>query len=285
MKTTKPGLFAAGSMTLALALSACGAPEEEPEGTPSDAAADEGESGSAGVLELLGDLASRTEAVDNYTLDMDITSTDPELGETEMTFTYEVMADPQAAQVTVFMPAMGEMLAELAELGGSGSDLSTEELSTSIVIVPAEGEMLVSNHNGLQEVDTAWARGTAGEGQQPVTENMFDTSELPKVAGAVASIDTMEETGTEEVDGVSTTVLEGSFTPEDLEAVEDDQRSALNELVGGVDDAMDVAIWISDDGFPMRMDFSDEVSDVSMVYSLLGETSFEMPAEDEITDL
>ncbi|KOX13069.1 hypothetical protein ADL05_20315 [Nocardiopsis sp. NRRL B-16309] len=272
-------------MTLALALSACGAPEEEPEGTPSDAAADEGESGSAGVLELLGDLASRTEAVDNYTLDMDITSTDPELGETEMTFTYEVMADPQAAQVTVFMPAMGEMLAELAELGGSGSDLSTEELSTSIVIVPAEGEMLVSNHNGLQEVDTAWARGTAGEGQQPVTENMFDTSELPKVAGAVASIDTMEETGTEEVDGVSTTVLEGSFTPEDLEAVEDDQRSALNELVGGVDDAMDVAIWISDDGFPMRMDFSDEVSDVSMVYSLLGETSFEMPAEDEITDL
>ncbi|GAB2484549.1 hypothetical protein [Nocardiopsis aegyptia] len=285
MKTLKPGLVAAGSLTLALALSACGAPEEEAAATPSDAPAEEGGNGGTGVLDLLGDLASRTEAVDNYTLDMDITSSDPELGETEMTMTYEVMADPQAAQVTMYMPAMGEMLAGLAELGGPGAGLSAEELSTSILIVPAEGEMLVSNHNGLQEVDTAWARGTAGEGQQPASENMFDTSNLPKVAGAVASIETIEETGTEEIDGVSTTVLEGSFTSEELDALDAEQRSALDELVGGATGAMDVAIWISDDGFPMRMDFSDEVSSISMVYSLLGETSFEMPAEEEITDL
>ncbi|WP_304453324.1 hypothetical protein [Nocardiopsis sp. YSL2] len=285
MKTPKPALFAAGSLSLALALSACGAPEEETEAAPSDSAADEGESGGGGVLDLLGDLASRTEAVDNYTLDMDITSTDPELGETEMTFTYEVMADPQAAQVTVYMPAMGEMLEGFAELGGQGSDLSAEELSTSIVIVPAEGEMLVSNHHGLQEADTAWTRGGAGEGQQPATENMFDTSELPKVAGAVAAIESIEETGSEEIDGVSTTVLEGSFTAEELDALEADQRSALEELVGGATGAMDVSIWVSDDGFPMRMDFSDDVSEISMVYSQLGETSFEMPSEDEITDL
>ncbi|WP_121182376.1 hypothetical protein [Nocardiopsis sp. Huas11] len=281
MKTNKPVLFAAGSLTLALALSACGAPDEEAPATSSDSA-DDGDSGGGGVLELLGDLASRTEAVDNYTLDMDITSTDPELGETEMTFTYEVMADPQAAQVTVYMPAMGEMF---AELGGPGAGLSAEEMSTSTVIVPAEGEMLVSNHNGLQEADTAWVRGGAGEGQQPVTDSMFDTSELPKVAGAVASIDTIEETGSEEVDGVSTTVLEGSFTAEDLDELEPDQRSALDELVGGATGAMDVSLWVSDDGFPMRMDFSDDVSSISMVYSQLGETSFEMPSEDEITDL
>ncbi|GAA1450487.1 hypothetical protein [Nocardiopsis tropica] len=57
------------------------------------------------------------------------------------------------------------------------------------------------------------------------------------------------------------------------------------ELIGDVSGSVDVSIWVGRDGFPMRLDFSDEKADVSMVFSELGETSFEIPGEDEITDL
>ncbi|MFI6577708.1 hypothetical protein ACIBFB_18090 [Nocardiopsis sp. NPDC050513] len=281
MKTRVPALLTAGALSLSLAACGGGA-SAEPEET-ADAAG--GEGGGGGVTSLLADLAASTEAVDNYTLDMSMTVSDPEAGETEMDFTYEVMDEPQAAQVTVYMPAMGDMLLELAELSGRATDLTAEELSTSVVIVPAGGDMLISNHNGLQEVDTAWARGVDSSGLQPVTETMFDTSNLPELAGAVAAIETIEEAGTEEISGVGTTRLEGSFTAEEIDALTEEQSGALSDLIGDTTGAMDVSIWIADDGFPMRMDFNDGAGELSMVFSALGETSFELPSEDEITDV
>ncbi|MEV2275968.1 hypothetical protein AB0I72_10315 [Nocardiopsis sp. NPDC049922] len=283
MKTRVPALLAAGALSLSLA--ACGGESAEPEET-TEAAAEESATEGGGVLSLLADLASNTEEVDNYTLAMAMSMTDPEFGETSMDLTYEVMDDPQAAQVTIVMPDIGEMMLELAELGGETTDLTAEELGTSIVIVPAEGEALVSNHNGNLEVDTAWARGASGMDSMPTPEDMFDVSSLSDVADAIASIESAEEAGTEEISGVETTRVDGTLTREQIDALPEEQSSALNELIGGsVEGSMNTSVWISEDGFPMRMDFSDDVSDVSMVFSALGETSFEMPAEDEITDL
>ncbi|MEE2036089.1 hypothetical protein Q8791_02480 [Nocardiopsis sp. CT-R113] len=280
MKTRTPALITAG--TLALALTACGggAPEETTEAE----AVEETEAGGGGIADLLSKLSENTQDVTNYTLDLDLTMPDPELGEIDLTMTYEVMDDPEAAQVTMVMPFLGDMLLELAAMGGEVPDLTAEELGTTVLIVPAEGESLMSNHNGLHEVDTPWARGVQDTADF-APEEMFDISALPDLVGAFAEIDQIEEAGTEEISGVETTLVEGTMTSEEIDALDAEQQLAVQELIGDVSESVDVSIWIDGDGFPMRLDFSDEEADISMVFSALGETSFEIPGEDEITDL
>ncbi|MFJ9557224.1 hypothetical protein ACIRPH_25720 [Nocardiopsis sp. NPDC101807] len=275
-----PALITAG--TLALALTACGGGAPEEEAVEVEAAEEPAEGGS--VLDMLAELASSTQEVTNYTLDLDLSMPDPELGSMDMTMTYEVMDDPEAAQVTMVMPFVGEMLLELAAMGGEDLGLTAEELGTTILIVPAEGESLVSNHNGLQEVDTPWARGVQDTAELSPQET-FDIASLPDLVGAFAEIDQIEEAGTEEVGGVETTLVEGTMTAEEIDALDAEQKLAVLELIGDVSGSVDVSIWVGRDGFPMRLDFSDEKADVSMVFSELGQTSFEIPGEDEITDL
>nr|WP_160049987.1 hypothetical protein [Nocardiopsis sp. FR4] len=276
-----PALFAAGA--LALSLAACGseAPEEE---TTNEAAAEAEENGGGGVLDLISGLGEKTRSVDNYTLDMSMHMPDPDLGDIDMTMTFEVMDDPSASKVTMVMPFLGESLLELAQLGGANPDLTAEELGTAILIVPAEGEALVSNHNETHGVDTPWARGVQ-DTDMFAPEEMFDIGTLSDITGAFAGIEQMEEVGSEEVSGVATTLVEGTMTSEDIEALEAEQKQAVEDLLGGVEGTVDVSLWIDDSGFPMRLDFSDEKADISMVFSELGETSFEIPGEDEITDL
>jgi hypothetical protein len=283
VQTRTPALVTAGllPLTLALVLSACGAPVEEAVDT---AAEETPEESGGGATDLLSGLGESTEDITNYTLDLSLTMDDPELGETETNITYEVMDEPEAAQVTIVVPELGESLRELAVLGGADPELTAEELGTSILIIPAEGESLVSNHNGLQPVETPWVRGGQDTGGMAPDE-MFDVSALPEITGAVAEIKEIQETGAEEVSGVPTTVVEGTLTPEDLEAMGPERRDSVSELTNGMTGTIDVALWIADDGFPMRMDFQDDQADVSIVFSHVGETSFEMPAEDEITDL
>jgi hypothetical protein len=240
------------------------------------------EEGGGSILDLVAGLGESTEDIENYTLDISMVMPDPDLGDIDMT--YEVMDDPQAAKVTMVMPAMGEMLLGLTEMAGQDLGLTAEEIGTSIVIIPAGGEALVSNHNGLQEVDTAWARGVQDTGQV-APEEMFDINALPDIVGAFAEIEQIEETGTEEISGVPTTLIEGTMTGEDVETLTPEQKNAVNELMGGVSGTVDVSVWVADNGFPMRMDFSDEEAEISMVFSNLDETSFEMPSEDEITDM
>nr|WP_159941555.1 MULTISPECIES: hypothetical protein [unclassified Nocardiopsis] len=276
-----PALFAAG--TLALSLAACGSEALEEE-TTNEAAAEAEENGGGGVLDLISGLGEKTRSVDNYTLDMSMHMPDPDLGDIDMTMTFEVMDDPSASKVTMVMPFLGESLLELAQLGGANPDLTAEELGTAILIVPAEGEALVSNHNETHGVDTPWARGVQ-DTDMFAPEEMFDIGTLSDITGAFAGIEQMEEAGSEEVSGVATTLVEGTMTSEDIEALEAEQKQAVEDLLGGVEGTVDVSLWIDDSGFPMRLDFSDEKADISMVFSKLGETSFEIPGEDEITDL
>ncbi|WP_026122953.1 LolA-like protein [Nocardiopsis halotolerans] len=280
MNTRMPALLTAG--TLALTLTACGggAPEEE----PANEAAATPEEGGGNVLDLVAGLGESTQEIDNYTLDMEMVMPDPDMGEIDMTMTYEVMNDPEATQITMVMPFLGEMLLGLAETTGTGTGLTAEELGTSILIVPAGGEVLVSNHNGLQEVDTPWMRGLQNT-DQVNPDDMFDINTLPEVVGAFSEIEQVEETGTEEISGVGTTVIEGTMTSEEIEAMSTEQRSAVDDLMGDVTGTLNVSFWITDDGFPMRIDMADDEADISMVFSSIDETSFEIPSEDEITDI
>ena len=172
MKTRVPALFAAGVLTLSLA--ACGSGEEAPEPTGEATASAAEENGGTGLIDLLGSLGESTAEATNYTLDVHMSAEDPDLGAFTVDFLFEVMDDPEAVQTTMVMPEMGEMLLELASLSGEDIGLTAEELGTTVIITPVGGEMLISNHNGLQESGAAWVRGADDTGGMDPDE-MFDT--------------------------------------------------------------------------------------------------------------
>lgn len=281
MKTRMPVLISAG--TLALSLTACGGGAAEEE--PTEAAAEAPEEGGGGsVLDLVAALGESTQSVDNYTLTMDILTTDSALGEgeVEMSVVYEVSDDPSALQVTMVMPSLGENLLELMEMTGEDvSDLTAEEAGTSVILYPEGQDALLSNNLG-QYGDTPWVT-SGGESLGDVPADVFDVETLPQVASAIASLENVSEAGTEEVGGVETTVIEGTMTSEEYEALSEEQSAALLQVLGSdYSGTLDIGVWVDGNGFPLRMEFADEVSDVSMEFSALNETTVEIPAEDEI---
>ncbi|WDZ91646.1 hypothetical protein [Nocardiopsis sp. HUAS JQ3] len=281
MKTRMPVLISAG--TLALSLTACGGGAAEEE--PAEAAAESPEAGGGGsVLDLVAGLGESTQSVDNYTLTMDILTTESPLseGEVEMSIVYEVSDDPSALQVTAVMPFLGESTLALMEMTGADvSGLTAEEAGTSVMLYPEGQDPLISNSLG-QYGDTPWVTA-GGEALGDVSADVFDVEALPQVASAIASLENVSEAGTEEINGVETTVIEGTMTSEEYEALSEEQSAALLQVLGSdFSGTLDIGVWIDDAGFPLRMEFADEVSDVSMEFSALNETAVEIPAEDEI---
>ncbi|MFE6305979.1 hypothetical protein [Nocardiopsis sp. NPDC057823] len=283
MKTRVPALFTAG--ILALSLAACGA-EEAPEPTEeaTEAAAEEN-GGGGGLIDLLSGLDDSTRELTNYTLALSMTMPDPDLGEVDVDLTYEVMDDPQAMQITMVMPEFGEALAELLAMGGEDPGLTAEELGTQIMIQPADGETLISDHNGIYEAETPWVRG--GEDMTDMNpEELFDLQGLPDLVSAFAGIEQAEETGAEDVNGVPTTVVELALTEEEAAALDPESAAAIQEFLGGdVQETLEVSIWVSEDGFPMRMSVTDNGETMQIEFSEIGTTSFEIPSEDQISDM
>lgn len=272
-----PAVLAAGSLSLVLMLTACGndAPEEE-----TTVAAEEEEETST-LQELLAGIAGSTTDITNYTLAIDMTMPDPDMGDMEMGLVYEVMDDPEAMQATMSMPFLGEMMFDLMSLGGELPEgVTAEDLGTHIVIFQEGSDPLVADQHGLQG-DSPWIRGDESTMDQHPSD-IFDLEELPGLTAAFAEIDQIEEDGTEEVNGVETTVVRGSMTEEDIDALDAEQKLAVLELTGPVSGTLDVSLWVADDGFPMRMDFSDDEADITMEFSEIDSTSFEIPAEDQI---
>ncbi len=273
-------MIAAGSLSLVLALTACG--NDAADETAVDAVEEEQEEQKGGLSELLSSLGDNTQEVTNYTLTMDMSMPDEDLGDIEISMVSEVMDDPAAVQSTMNMPFLGEMMFDLMSLGGElPADVTAEDLGTIVVIVEEGQDPLMANQNGLYG-DTAWIRTDASNMDQNPDE-VFDVESLPELAGALAELDQAEETGNETIDGVETTVVAGSMTGEELGELDTAQAAALKELMGGsIAGSLDVTLWIDADGFPMRMEFSDDEADVAMEFSALGSTSFEVPAEEEI---
>lgn len=271
-------MVAAGSLSLVLALTACG--NDAADETAVEAAEEQEEKG--GLSELLSSLGDTTVEIPNYTLTLDIATSEPEVGDIEMSMVYEVMDDPQAVQTTMAMPFVGEMMYELMSMGGQlPGDITAEDLGTFIVILEDGQDPLVADQHGLQG-DSPWLRTDESNMDQDPDE-FFDIESLPELVGAFAALDQAEETGTEAIDGVETTVVEGSMTNEDLSELDSEQASAIKELVGSdIAGTLDVTLWIDADGFPMRMEFSDDEADIAMEFSSIGSTSFEIPADDEI---
>lgn len=283
MKTRVPALFTAG--ILALSLAACGAEEAaEPTEEATEAAAEEN-GGGGGLIDLLSGLDDSTRELTNYTLALSMTMPDPDLGEVDVDLTYEVMDDPQAMQITMVMPEFGEALAELLAMGGEDPGLTAEELGTQIMIQPADGETLISDHNGIYEAETPWVRG--GEDMTDMNpEELFDLQGLPDLVSAFAGIEQAQETGAEDVNGVPTTVVELALTEEEAAALDSESAAAIQEFLGGdVQETLEVSIWVSEDGFPMRMSVTDNGETMQIEFSEIGTTSFEIPSEDQISDM
>ncbi|MEU3017239.1 LppX_LprAFG lipoprotein [Nocardiopsis sp. NPDC007018] len=278
MKTRTPAVVAAGSLSLALALTACG--NDAADETTVEASEETEEKG--GLQELLSSLGDNTDDITNYTLSLDLNMPDPELGDISMDMVYEVMDDPEAVQTTMSMPFLGEMMLELMSLGGEAPEgVTADDLGTFIVILQPGQDPLVADQHGLQG-DSPWLRtDEASMDQDP--DEFFDIESLPELAGAFAALEQAEETGTEEVDGVETTVVSGSMTNDDLAELDPEQARAVKDLVGSdIAGTLDVTLWIDGDGFPMRMEFSDDEADIAMEFSAIGSTAFDLPSEDEI---
>ncbi|WP_049569191.1 hypothetical protein [Nocardiopsis sp. SBT366] len=279
MNTRIPASIAAGSLSLLLALTACGNEEPAAEGT---ADADEASSGSA-LEELLGNLGSSTQELTNYTLDMEVQTLDPTAeGDVTVTFNYQVTDDPAAILATVDMPFLGETMFELMSMAGGVPDgVTAEDLGASTVLLTEDGDTLIADPHGVYGAGTPWFRGEVDENADP-TES-FDVEALPDLAGAFSDLEDVTEVGTEEIDGVETTVVEGTMSTSDISELSAEERGAMENLFsGGLESAMDAKLWLDTDGFPMRIEFSDDESDVWMEFSAIGSTSFDMPSEDEI---
>ncbi|GHC70121.1 hypothetical protein GCM10007079_01310 [Nocardiopsis terrae] len=282
MKTRTPAFVAAGSLSLALALTACGSDAAEEETTEAAAEEGQGDDKKSTIEDLLGSLGDNTDELTNYTLTLDTTESDPDVGEIEAGLVYEVMDDPEAVQTTMNVPLLGEMMFEFMSIGGElPADLTAEDLGTFIFITEEGQDPLVADQHGLQG-DSPWLRNSPDQMEQD-PDDFFDLESLPDLAKALAEVDQAEETGTEAIDGVETTVVEGSMTAEDLDGLTSEQKGVLEKLMGGdVTGALNVTLWIDDNGFPMRMDLSDDKADASMAFSDIDSTSFEMPTEDQI---
>ncbi|WP_223838642.1 LolA-like protein [Nocardiopsis deserti] len=280
MKTRIPVLISAG--TLALSLTACGGGAAEEEPAEATEAAEASEEGGSSVQDLVAVLGESVQGVDNYTVEMEASSADPELGDVSMTQTYEVMDDPEAIRSTMVTPYMGEMMLEMLSLAGSAPEgVTAEDLSTNISIVHNGGEVLLADPHGIYGAGTPWVRSEQAEtADAPLDFNIDSMFDLVSVFSALEQI---EETGEEQVDGVDTTVVEGTVTAEAVGALSEEKRTAVEELLGGeLDEGVEATLWLDGEGFPMRLEFSDSVSEVRMEFSSIGETSFETPAEDEI---
>lgn len=277
-------MIAAGSLSLALALTACGndAVEEE---TTTDAAEEAVEDHSA-VEEMVAGLDSATDGIDNYTLEIESIALDPEEGDTSIKLEYLIMDDPAGAQMTVVMPFMGEFILDMLTLSGSAPEgLTAEDLGTSTAIVLEDQNVLLADPHGFQGSDTPWVRGEAPEEAVDPTEDFDITAIIPAI-GAFSDIEDVEKAGSEEIHGVETTIVQGTLTSEGIGALGDEESEALANLVGGVLlDSMDVKLWLDADGFPMRIEFADVGSEGWLEFSDIGSTSFEIPSEDQITDL
>lgn len=279
--TRTPAMLAAGSLSLALILTACGndAPEEE------TIATEEEEEQSTGTLQdLLSGLADNTTEIDNYTLTtVETAREDSDHDEAQITRTIEVMDDPVMTRETVEMPFFGELNLSLLELAGEDvAGVDPASLGTIVTISPDGEPPLISDPMDL-EVETEWTRDEAGTAEE--VEDGFDVESLPGLIAAFAELEQIEETGTEEVNGVETTVIGGSMTEEEVNALDAEQKLAVIEFMGAVTETVEVALWVGDDAFPYRLEFSTEESDLSMEFSEIDSTSFDLPSDDEITVL
>ncbi|MFE1167692.1 hypothetical protein [Nocardiopsis sp. NPDC058789] len=279
MNTRTPALIAAGSLSLVLALTACGNEEPAADGDTTEASP-----AGASLDDLLGNLGSSTQELTNYTLDMEVVTVDPTAeGDVTVTFNYQVTDDPAAVLATVDMPFLGETMYELMS-GQLPEGVTAEDLSASTVLLLEGGDTLMADPHGLYGSGTPWLRGDVEENADP-TES-FDVEALPDLAGAFSELEDVTEVGTEEIDGVETTVVEGSMSTGDISEMTAEERGAVEQLFGGgLESTLNTKLWLDADGFPMRIEFSDDESDVWMEFSALGSTSFEIPAEEEIGTL
>ncbi|WP_017588417.1 hypothetical protein [Nocardiopsis ganjiahuensis] len=288
MKSPVPALFTAGCLTLSLtlALSACGSaePGPAPETEAADAAEESTETAPVDVPELLEGLTEAFGSVSSYTVAADVSADGLEEGDLTRTGSCTVMAEPEAHHCVSEMPYAGELAMEAFEEHGSVPEGATVEKLARNEYISHDGLVYVDDSDGIYGVDTPWLR--SGDPGSSVSVDMpldFEVTELSDLVDSLSTLEGAEHTGTEKVDGGEAAVIEGTLDDEGLAALAEDQRESLNTLLGRTPEELAVTLWVDADGFPVRMELSGDGSEGVLEFTEVGSASFEIPSEDEVT--
>ncbi|GAA3763996.1 hypothetical protein HDA32_004981 [Spinactinospora alkalitolerans] len=216
-----------------------------------------GAAGGASVTEVLSNLVSQTREVESYRAEM-TTSGSMQGQATEMTqeITYSGTPEP-TYEITM-------------DLGTSG---------TSRVLMRGD-EILVEGDPSMG--GPAWLRSSAAEGTQQPQDPMAELEKLLAGEG-------IEEAGSEEVNGVSTTKYTGTYSVDQaLENIDDaDAKESAQQLYSqsGVSE-MAFEVWVDDEGLPRRV--SSEAGDFTSTMDFLEfnqPVEIEYPSADQIGDM
>lgn len=210
-------------------------------------------------LETIRSAVEQTREVENYRAELAMSGS-VEGVQFDNTAELEYVAEPEAT------------LRMVTEVPGAG---------TSVVLM-RDDDLLVEGDPSTGQAE--WLRmdlTEAGQEQQQITDPVAEVEQL--LAG-----DEVEEAGSEEIDGTSTTRYTGSFPAE--EALREIEDSEARETTRQMYESMGVSeipfdIWISEDGLPRRV--HSDVGDVGSTVDFLEfntDVAIDYPDEDLIED-
>ncbi|CAM3693608.1 hypothetical protein NORO109296_03330 [Nocardiopsis rhodophaea] len=275
-----PALVAAGG--LALVTSACGGgaaedtPEKTHEAEPQQESAADKKPGD--IFSLFGE---KTAELDNYRVDVEMTMEDEDIGTFHPSFSYQVMDDPEATRMEVDLGE--EFAAAMVEAMGGQEPPGGLDALTRTTLVYVGDDIYVKNDHGLHG-DAPWVRSTT-ESREDMPD--FEIDDFVELTEALAGVEDVKDSGTEEVNGQETTKFTGSLTQESIDATEDaDQRETLKELFDGdIEGELVFNVWADEDSVPHRITLKDDEVDMEMEFSEIGEVSFDIPADDQIGEM
>ncbi|GAA2025081.1 hypothetical protein [Nocardiopsis rhodophaea] len=280
MRSRIPALVAAGG--LALVTSACGGgaaedtPEKTHEAEPQQESAADKKPGD--IFSLFGE---KTAELDNYRVDVEMTMEDEDIGTFHPSFSYQVMDDPEATRMEVDLGE--EFAAAMVEAMGGQEPPGGLDALTRTTLVYVGDDIYVKNDHGLHG-DAPWVRSTT-ESREDMPD--FEIDDFVELTEALAGVEDVKDSGTEEVNGQETTKFTGSLTQESIDATEDaDQRETLKELFDGdIEGELVFNVWADEDSVPHRITLKDDEVDMEMEFSEIGEVSFDIPADDQIGEM
>ncbi|QBI55976.1 hypothetical protein [Streptomonospora litoralis] len=267
-----------------VSLTACGGAGDASEEAPASTASAEpspsptAESGLAGLVDAL---AETTAESDSFTLEASATQLGTDSGTPSVTSTYHVQGADSPDRVTSTVPGLGERLLQTMRMTGQDPGLTAEELSSvTMIIDPDGGEPIISNSHGAFPGGTEWVRGL--DGVQAPPPPPLVPGDLAPLLEELADEELVAEKGSENVGGVTATLVEGELEQAEVEGLGPGRETVEGMLGGAPADVVGFSAWIGEDGAPVRVEVADAEVEVAFAFSDVGSTSFEMPGQEEI---
>lgn len=285
MQIPRKPLASAALAAALVPLSACGGTDGAPEeASGPTATADPSPTEKSGLPGLIDALAESTAETDNFTLDAEAVAVDSEAAMSSASNTYEVQGPDLPDRVTATMPTLGELILQSLRMTGQDAGLSAEELSSVTMIVePDGGSPIISNSHGAFPGGTEWVRGL--EGAEAPAPPPLAPGELAPLLEELADEDLITQEGAEKVDGTTATLVEGEAKQAEVEDLGEARETVEGILGGPASGPVAFAVWIDEEGLPVRLETSDDDVEVQLAFSDIGSTSFEAPDPSEVHQL